>query len=117
VTTEPNDPLDITQPEPNVVEERAKTIRAFLERRQRAYINVFREGRATEDDLKTVMEDLVWFCRGDVTPWADDARVHALITGRHEVLTRIRQHIDLPFARLLEISTTATPEHEKEPKK
>lgn len=104
------DPLDITAAPVDLDnEKRAKAIRAYVENRQRAYINVFREGKPSAEDLALVMDDLTRFCRGGQTPWADDPRIHALLTGRNEVWQRIRQQLDLPFAALLELYTTAPP--------
>jgi hypothetical protein len=96
------DPLD-----PNDLE-RAKEIqrKAFesevaeaqtvLRVRREAYGRLFK-GNAMAGDAQLVLADLMAFCRGNQTPWDNDPRIHALLTGRYEVFHRIQQHLKLSF--------------------
>lgn len=74
----------------------AKQLQKFLKRKQ-AYTAVFPlDNQAVID----VLEDLAKFCRANQTTFHPDARLHAVLTGRHEVWLRIQQHIRLPEAEL-----------------
>jgi hypothetical protein len=64
--------------------------RAFLKQRQLAYQRTF-SGVAGE----TVLADLAKFCRAHDTTFHSDARMSAVLQGRHEVWTRIAQHVRL----------------------
>ncbi len=70
-------------------------VRKIAERRMAAYARVFRAGTPTKEDREMVMADLQRFTRGESTPWDADARYHALLTGRHEVWTRMKDHTTL----------------------
>lgn len=82
-------------------EEESKKLLAFLERRRQAYARVF--GGAHPDDVEVVLGDLKRFCRGEQTPWHDSERVHCLLTGRHEVYTRILNHQRKTLEELYEL--------------
>lgn len=76
-------------------ERREDDTRKLAERRMHAYIRVFKGGTPTKEDRDIVMLDLERFTRGESTPWHADARIHCVLTGRHEVWTRIKDHITL----------------------
>jgi hypothetical protein len=78
------------------------TQQAALRARQGAYIRLFSD-RPIAGDAAFVLADLRRFCRGGQTPWADDARLHALLTGRNEVYTRVTQHVSMQFDDLWEL--------------
>lgn len=84
-----------------LVEQERKKLVEFLERRRQAYARVFKG--AHPDDLTVVMDDLKRFCRGGQTPWHDSERVHCLITGRHEVYTRITNHVNMTIDELFDL--------------
>lgn len=69
---------------------------AVLRSRREAYARLFSD-RAIAGDAVIVLADLKRFCRGNKVPWDADQRVHALLTGRYEVYTRIDQHLRLSF--------------------
>jgi hypothetical protein len=75
---------------------------AALRARREAYVRVFSD-HPIAGDAAIVLGDLRRFCRGGQTPWSDDARVHALLTGRNEVYTRITQHMAMNFDDLWEV--------------
>jgi hypothetical protein len=72
--------------------------RNFLERRQQAYKRIF---NGFDEDRKIVMGDLINFCRLSGTPWSENERVHCLLTGRHEVGSRILDHVNLTLDELV----------------
>lgn len=74
----------------------------YLRSRIGSYVRVF-SNKAIAGDAKIVLADLKRFCRGGQTPWDPDPRVHALLTGRAEVFTRINQHITMTFDELWEL--------------
>jgi hypothetical protein len=76
-------------------EEQGDETRAQVELLRASYIRVFKEGVPSADDRRRVMEDLEVFARGERTPWHPDERIHCVLTGRHEVYTRIKHHITL----------------------
>ena len=71
--------------------------RAQIEIIKHAFIRVFKEGTPSPEDRRIVLENLEIFCRGERTPWHEDQRIHCLLTGRHEVYTRIHNYIRLPL--------------------
>jgi hypothetical protein len=75
------------------------TKQAALRARRDAYVRLF-AGNPMGNDHLLVLADLKRFCRGDVTPWDTDARVHALLTGRFEVYNRVMLHTQLSFDAL-----------------
>lgn len=101
------DPLlddERTAAAPLTVEAVAKAQRDVLMARKGAYARVF-AGKPLTGDVEAVMSDLMAFCRGDTTPWHVDPRVHALLSGRHEVYQRIRHFTTLPLDKLVELYT------------
>jgi hypothetical protein len=98
------DPLDITAPPQQSETPNQDAAVKQLLARQGAYRR-FWEGKPVGDDLAIVRADLKAFCRGDVTPWDADPRVHALLTGRYEVYLRIMQHVTLSQDQLVEAYT------------
>lgn len=69
-----------------------------IEMRQRAFRRAF---PLDSDDMRIVMKDLRPFCRADMSAWAQDQRVHALLTGRQEVYLRIMDYLTLPLDDLV----------------
>ena len=102
---DPLDPFDVATAhgaQATAREDDTARAQAALRARQSAYIRVFSD-HAITGDAATVLADLRRFCRGGQTPWSDDQRVHALLTGRHEVYTRITQHMGMTFDDLWEL--------------
>jgi hypothetical protein len=83
-------------------EDKIAAAQSTLRSRREAYVRVFSD-HPIAGDSAIVLADLRRFCRGGQTPWADDARLHALLTGRNEVHTRIVQHTTLSFDDLWEL--------------
>lgn len=83
------------QDEKTEAERRSDSLRAYAERRMHAYLRVFIAGTPDKEDREIVMADLLHFTRGESTPWHDDPRMHCVMTGRHEVWTRIKDHTKL----------------------
>lgn len=102
---DPFDPADIAAAQ-SVARETLETEvykqQAMLRARKEAYIRLFSD-HPIDGDATVVLADLRRFCRGGQTPWADDARLHALLTGRNEVFNRISQHINMSFDDLWEL--------------
>lgn len=71
----------------------------FLASRKNAYTQVF--GNPDDVAVKAVMQDLREFCRVSTTTFHPDARVHAALEGRREVVLRILDHVDLPLHELV----------------
>lgn len=61
-----------------------------LANRQKMYNIVF-----SNENSKTVLEDLKTFCRFDESCFHADPRVHAVLEGRREVILRIMDHLTL----------------------
>jgi len=102
---DPFDPADVQKAvvtEQTLSSNAISAQQAALRARREAYNRVFR-GNAMFGDIDIVMGDLKRFCRGNGTPWDADPRVHALLTGRFEVYTRIIQHVNLSFDDLWEL--------------
>ncbi len=103
-TYDPLDPSDIERAHGvrvEVVGDAIDRAQAELRGRQEAYGRVFK-GQPFAGDVDKVLADLRKFCRGGQTPWDADPRVHALLTGRFEVYTRIQQHLGMSFDELWE---------------
>lgn len=64
--------------------------RAFLKQRQLAYQRTF-----TGVSGEIVLADLAKFCRAHETTFHPDARMSAVLQGRHEVWVRISQQLHL----------------------
>lgn len=96
---DPLDPADVATAQ-GVARETLETelskAQSLLRSRREAYIRVFTD-RGIAGDSALVLADLKVFCRGNQTPWHPDPRIHALLTGRFEVHTRIVQHMTLNF--------------------
>ena len=71
-----------------------------LSSRQKAYQRVF---LGTGIDGKIVLEDLAQFCRLFSTTFHLNERVHCALTGRHEVILRIQDHLKLNDAELWQL--------------
>lgn len=100
---------EFLSPTPPVVEPTVEEkLRALLEARQGAYRRVF-AGNPMGDDVKTVIDDLRRFCRGDKAVFDTNERVQTLLTGRQEVYYRIQDHLKLSLDEIVE-RYTAKPE-------
>lgn len=99
---DPNDTAYAKEVQRQSAEETATRAQAWLRARREAYVRLF-AGNAMVGDNAIVLSDLKSFCRGERTPWDPDPRIHALLTGRFEVYTRIRQHITMSFDELWEL--------------
>lgn len=89
--------------EPSLIEQVAlvnKDLLAYLRARQEAYRR-FYAGKPIGDDLKIVMDDFKRFCFGGSTTYDEDARTHALKTGRQEYWLRVHDQLDLSFDELV----------------
>jgi len=96
------DPQDVKRVEKEVQARREALEmdrRVYLERRQHAYVRVFK-GEPMGDDLQIVLDDLRTFCRGEESTYHDNPRLHVLLTGRQEVYLRIKDHTQLSFDKL-----------------
>lgn len=80
--------------------EQATAARKLLETRHSAYTRVFVEGTPSADDRRIVMEDMQRFCRGNMSAWSPDERIHCLLTGRQEVFVRIEDFTRLDLDTL-----------------
>lgn len=96
--------------EPPALVERAKAVKAVqdtIRARQGAYVRWW-QGKPIGDDNRIVADDLRRFCRGGMSAYDDNERVHLLLTGRQEVWLRIMDHVQLSFDDLYERYTGAT---------
>lgn len=102
---DPLDPNDTRQAELFIrseQEQAANNKQAFLRSRKEAYIRLFHD-HPMAGDAAIVLADLKRFCRGNQTPWHEDQRIHALLSGRSEVYTRVIQHLTMSFDDLWEM--------------
>lgn len=103
---DPLSPTAVEEGEQQALQERSEAevqARNYVLARKEAYVRVFSGLNATPADAELVLGDLMRFCRGRETPWDADQRVHALLTGRNEVYTRIIQHTTLSLDDLYAI--------------
>ena len=68
--------------------------------RKRAYYHMFVEGEVTAEDRRIVLEDLAVFCRQHTTTFHENDRIHALLTGRQEVVLRVSDYMRLDVDEL-----------------
>lgn len=102
---DPLDPNDIQAAEQLALETHEHVVerkQAMLRSRRDAYRRLF-AGNALTGDADIVLGDLKRFCRGNQTPWDTDPRIHALLTGRFEVYSRIVNHMTMQFDDLWEM--------------
>lgn len=105
----PDFQIQQSEKEASEAEDAYMDVRALAERRMHAYARVFKAGSPTKEDRELVMADLLRFTRGESTPWDADPRFHAVLTGRHEVWTRIKDHTKLTLDEfILKYHTKAT---------
>lgn len=78
----------------------AAAARQLVEARRRAYARVF--GNVDADAVSIVMADLARFCRGGMSAFDADERIHCLLSGRQEVYMRIKDHTTLTLDELVE---------------
>lgn len=103
------DPEQVAEHETTVdrlTREAADATRNFVERRQLAYKRIF--GAAHSEDVQIVMDDLRRFCAAYGTPWDANERIHCLLSGRHEVYSRIDENLTWPLDDLVIKYTTKT---------
>lgn len=83
-----DDPIAVINRDETTLADRVKianeTTLKGLEARRQAFTRVML-GKAIGDDVKIFTDALRRFCRGDTSAWDEDARTHALLTGRQEV--------------------------------
>lgn len=77
---------------------------AEIDRRKAAYVRVF-SGKGDAADVNAVMRDLAWFGRLHTSTYRPDARDHALLEGRREVVQRIMNFTRLDRDALFKIYT------------
>ncbi len=65
-----------------------------LRARKFAFSRVFRDGNASKDDIKIVMDVLRKFCRADASTFHPDARMHAVAEGRREVWLHVQDYCE-----------------------
>lgn len=87
------------------LQEVANATEQMLRERQVAYARVFGDP-ARSADVAVVVADLARFCRGSISTFHSDPRVHAALEGRREVWLRIRDHLDLRLDELIAKYTT-----------
>lgn len=68
-----------------------------VQQRKTAYQQVFNDSVA----MKAVFEDLKKFCRVEESTFHPDARIHAALEGRREVMLRIYEHLTLSVEDLV----------------
>lgn len=68
-----------------------------LAERKRAYVGVFGEHPFS----KILLADLRRYCRGDISTFNSDPRIHAFLEGRRDVYQRIIDHIEKSEDQLL----------------
>lgn len=71
-----------------------------LAERKRAYHHMFVEGEVSAEDRRIVLQDLNRFCRADTSTFDENDRIHALLTGRQEVVLRVRDYMRLDVDEL-----------------
>lgn len=81
----------------DIRDKNVKEAQAGLRSLQESYRRVFLTQSA---DIAAVLADLEQFCRADQTPFHPDERIHCVLTGRHEVISRIREYTRLDFDTL-----------------
>lgn len=69
--------------------------RAVLNARKLAYYHMFVAGVVTDEDRKIVNDDLAKFCRTNESTFDMNERIHTLLTGRQEVMLRVRDYTSL----------------------
>ena len=67
--------------------------------RKQAYSIVF-GSRSVPSERDVVWEDLARFCRDRESCFHADARIHAALEGRREVMLRIRDYVELSIEQL-----------------
>lgn len=72
----------------------------ILRGRKVAFSRVFRDGNASKDDIKIVMDVLQRFCRWRTSTFHADPRLHAVAEGRREVLLLVDGYCELSIDEL-----------------
>jgi hypothetical protein len=70
----------------------AERLRAYYQRRQIAYAQVFKTPSPYVDE---VMKDLAKFCRAHESTFHKDPQISAVLEGRREVFLRIQENLKL----------------------
>lgn len=81
-----------------ITEAQAARLLHETEELKTAYQIAFADGAAGQ----AVLADLGRFCRADEPCWSEDARHHARLEGRREVILRITAQLKLPTEELLQ---------------
>lgn len=106
---DPFDPASVEAHEQALAEAEKKTSSiavGLIERRKRAYAQVFSPGKRSQADIDIVLNDLMWFCRVWVPPYDMREGIHAqhlsvMKEGRREVFQRIKDFSCLSHDALL----------------
>lgn len=75
-------------------------VKSILSERKSAYERVFDAGNSVNPDTRIVLQDLEKFCRVKETTFHADARIHAALEGRREVMLRIHDYLSLNLEQL-----------------
>lgn len=116
IDTDPYDPDVVEQYERSLsaqVQDAPNTARQMIERRKRAYYNVFNAGERDKADVDIVLADLMWFCKVWIPTYdiRDGEHAEALSKrkeGRREVFQRIKHFSCLDGDALMMLYTDAT---------
>lgn len=76
---------------------------SILRERKTAYSRVFRDGNASLDDIKVVVEDLSRFCRKTRSTFHPNVQMAARLDGRREVILRVFEYLDLSTDELVQL--------------
>lgn len=82
------------------MDNRRDQIVAVLADRQVAYRQTFE--RDGDRAISAVLKDLKRFCRADESCFHADARIHAVLEGRREVILRIQDFLTLTIDELVD---------------
>lgn len=116
IETDPFDPAVLEEYENAIAKELGAApddAKALIEKRRRAYENVFSKGETTQEALDIVLADLMWFCKVRIPSYDIRDGMHAeelskRKEGRREVFHRIQDFSRLGTDALLLMYTDAT---------
>lgn len=106
----PQDVADVHAEYEKDLKEKSDLFVAYVERRARAYANVFNVGDTDQSDLDFVMLDLATFCYAFKPTFDLNSKRQDLKEGRREVYMRIAEWSGTPAHILLQKSTQETPQ-------
>lgn len=82
-------------------DERVAQVQEIMRVRRVAYGRVFKDGGATPDDMKIVLDDLRNFCRHKKSTFHPNVQFAARLDGRREVALRIDEYLELTVDELV----------------